>query len=92
MGIVERKPHPTDGRQVYIALTTKGAAVRKSAKDARRAWLMQAVLDLDERERETLFKAGDIIQKIAAGRIAEGRIAQGRIANGRLAETRLVEK
>jgi DNA-binding MarR family transcriptional regulator len=92
MGIVERKPHPTDGRQVYIALTTKGAAVRKSGKDARRAWLMQAVLQLDERERETLFKAGEIIQRIAEGRIAEGHIAERRIANGRVAETRLVEK
>lgn len=87
MGIVERKPHPTDGRQVYIALTTKGAAVRKSGKDARRAWLMQAVLQLDERERETLFKAGEIIQ-----RIAQGRIGEGHITAGRLAETRLVEK
>src|ERR1700690_272114 len=85
MGIVERKPHPTDGRQVYIALTTKGAAVRKSGKDARRAWLMQAVLQLDERERETLFKAGEIIQRIAEGRIAEGHVAERRIANGRLA-------
>jgi DNA-binding MarR family transcriptional regulator len=89
---VERKPHPTDGRQVYIALTTKGAAVRKSGKDARRAWLMQAVLQLDERERETLFKAGEIIQRIAEGRIAEAHIAERRVANGRVAETRLVEK
>ena len=87
MSIVERKPHPTDGRQVYIALTTKGAAVRKSGKDARRAWLMQAVLQLDERERETLFRAGEIIQRIAQGRIGEGHITAGRVA-----ETRLVEK
>src|SRR5215472_6847129 len=36
MGIVERKPHPTDGRQVNIELTATGAAVRKSAKDASR--------------------------------------------------------
>ena len=34
MGMVERKPHPTDGRQVNIELTAKGAAVRKSARDA----------------------------------------------------------
>src|SRR6202166_882236 len=35
MGMVERKPHPTDGRQVNIGLTARGAAVRKSAKDAK---------------------------------------------------------
>src|ERR1700733_12323831 len=28
MELVERKPHATDGRQVNIALTAKGAAVR----------------------------------------------------------------
>src|SRR6202034_1881640 len=27
MGLVERSPHPTDGRQVNIALTRKGAEV-----------------------------------------------------------------
>jgi DNA-binding MarR family transcriptional regulator len=65
MGMVERKPHPTDGRQVNISLTAKGAAVRKSAKDARRTWLAQTILQLDEQERETLFKAGEIIQRLA---------------------------
>jgi DNA-binding MarR family transcriptional regulator len=64
MGIVERKPHPTDGRQVNIELTAKGAAVRKSAKDARWTWLAQAVAELDEMERETLFAAGEIIKRL----------------------------
>ena len=65
MGMVERKPHPTDGRQVNIELTAKGAAVRKSAKDAKRTWLAQAIAQLDEPERETLFKAGEIIKRLA---------------------------
>jgi len=65
MGMVERKPHPTDGRQVNIGLTAKGAAVRKSAKDAKQTWLMQAVSQLAESERETLFKAGEIIKRLA---------------------------
>jgi DNA-binding MarR family transcriptional regulator len=65
MGMVERKPHPTDGRQVNIGLTAKGAAVRKSAKDAKQTWLMQAISQLDESERETLFKAGEIIKRLA---------------------------
>ena len=64
MGLLGRKPHPTDGRQVNIELTAKGAAVRKSAKDAKRAWLEQAVARLDERERETLFRAGEIIKRL----------------------------
>src|SRR6202051_1732664 len=65
MGMVERKPHPTDGRQVNIDLTAKGAAVRKSAKDAKRTCLAQAITELDEREREALFKAAEIIKRLA---------------------------
>jgi DNA-binding MarR family transcriptional regulator len=65
MRMVERKPHPTDGRQVHIALTAKGAAVRKSAKDAKRTWLAQAISQLDEQERVALFKAAEIIRRLA---------------------------
>jgi DNA-binding MarR family transcriptional regulator len=65
MGMVERKPHPTDGRQVNIELTAKGAAVHKSAREARRTWLAQSIARLDEEERETLFKAGEIIKRLA---------------------------
>jgi DNA-binding MarR family transcriptional regulator len=65
MGMVERKPHPTDGRQVHIELTSKGDAVRRSVRDAKRTWLAQAVAQLDEEKRETLFKAGEIIKHLA---------------------------
>ena len=65
MGLVERKPHPSDGRQVNIALTTKGTAVRKRAKDAKRTWLAQAIAQLDEEEQATLFAAGEILQRLA---------------------------
>ncbi len=64
MGLVERSPHPTDGRQVNIALTRKGAAVRKSAKDAKRTWLAEAIAQLDDEEQQTLFRAGEIIRRL----------------------------
>lgn len=64
MGLVERKPHPTDGRQVYIVLTQKGIAARKNAKDAKRTWLAQAMAKLTEEERQALFTAGEIIQRL----------------------------
>ncbi len=63
-GLVERAPHPTDGRQVNIALTAKGTAVRKGVGDARRSWLAQAIAELDERDRDTLFAAGRIIRRL----------------------------
>jgi len=65
MGIVERTPHPTDGRQMHIELTAKGAAVRKSVGDAKRTWLAQAIAQLDKQEQETLFAAGEIIKRLA---------------------------
>lgn len=65
MGMVERKPHPTDGRQVNIALTSKGVAVRNSSKDAKHTWLAQAIAQLDEQEQRTLFTAGVIIRRLA---------------------------
>jgi DNA-binding MarR family transcriptional regulator len=65
MGMVERKPHPTDGRQVNIELTAKGAAVRNLAKDAKRTWLAQAIAQLDKQEQATLFAAGEIIRRLA---------------------------
>lgn len=64
MGMVERKPHPTDGRQMNVELTARGAAVRKSARDAKRTWLAQAISQLDEEDRETLFRAGEIMKRL----------------------------
>ena len=64
MGLVERKPHLTDGRQVNIVLTAKGAAVCKSSKDAKLKWLAQAIARLDDKDRETLFAAGEIIKRL----------------------------
>jgi hypothetical protein len=49
---------------VNIELTAKGAAVQKSVGDAKRTWLAQAIGQLDERERETLFEAGRIIKRL----------------------------
>ncbi len=65
MGMVERRPHPTDGRQMNIVLTPKGLAIRNSAKDAKRTWLAQGIEQLSEEERETVFKAGEIIKRLA---------------------------
>jgi DNA-binding MarR family transcriptional regulator len=64
MGIVERSPHPTDGRQVNIELTAKGAAMRKTARDLKQTWLAQAIAQLDKQDQETLFAAGEIIKRL----------------------------
>jgi len=65
MGMVKRRPHATDGRQMLIELTPKGVQLRKSTREAKQMWLSQAIAELDADERETLFKAADIIRKLA---------------------------
>lgn len=64
LGLVDRKPHPTDGRQFYIRLTKKGATMRKAATTAKHTWLESAVAKLDKRERATLFAAGALIRRL----------------------------
>jgi len=47
-----------------IELTAKGVALRKSAKDAKRTWLGQAIAQLDREKQATLFAAGEIIKRL----------------------------
>jgi DNA-binding MarR family transcriptional regulator len=63
--LVERKPHATDGRQFNIHITAKGRALRASVRESKRTWIAQAISRLDDRDRETLFKAGEIIRRLA---------------------------
>ena len=63
-GLIGRKPHPTDGRQVFIELTARGAAVRQSARDAKRTWLAQALARLSEREKQALFAATEVMKRL----------------------------
>ncbi|MCP3719748.1 MarR family winged helix-turn-helix transcriptional regulator [Paraburkholderia sp. CNPSo 3281] len=65
MALVKRTPHATDGRQLLIELTQKGRQLRKQTRDAKQLWLSQSIAELDEDERATLFKAGDIMRRLA---------------------------
>lgn len=64
-GLIERKAHPTDGRQQLLSLTTKGKEVRGNIRSAKQNWLAGMIAELPREDRETLFRAGEIIQKIA---------------------------
>jgi DNA-binding MarR family transcriptional regulator len=63
-GMVEREPHPTDGRQIHIALTAKGASIRKNTGAAKRTWLAQAIAKLDATDRKTLPAATALIKRL----------------------------
>ena len=67
LGFVERAPHPTDGRQLLIALTPRGKAMRKATREAKEGWMNAALGQLDKDEREALIKAGKIIRRMVEG-------------------------
>ncbi len=63
-GLVERKPHPTDRRQMNVRLTAKGIALRKRVREAIETWAAQALAKLDKRELAILFNATEVIQRM----------------------------
>ena len=64
-GLVERKAHPTDGRQINIKLTARGITLRRNSKEATYAWLSRAIAELDRQEQTTIFKAGELFKRMA---------------------------
>lgn len=64
-GLVQRSPHPTDGRQVILAPTDAARAVLAELHQARNSWLAQRIAELTEEERDTLQRAAEILQRVA---------------------------
>ena len=61
--LVERQPHPTDGRQILYALTDEGREARTKVRLAKREWLLAAIAQLSQAEQKTLLAAVDIIRR-----------------------------
>ena len=52
LGMIERAPHPTDGRQAIVTLAPAGEDVIVAEHAARRAWLSDQIDALTERASE----------------------------------------
>ena len=63
-GLVQRAPHPTDGRQILFSLTAAGVAARKQRHAAKLAWLTAAIGRFDADERRTLAEAIVLVQRL----------------------------
>jgi DNA-binding MarR family transcriptional regulator len=61
MGLLNRAPHPVDGRQVLVSVSESGAELVKAARRARQEWLAERLATLDGAKRETLRNAADIM-------------------------------
>jgi DNA-binding MarR family transcriptional regulator len=66
-GFVDRSPHPTDGRQTVVALTGTGRDYVDAEVTARERWLDARLGELSADERDVLYRAAEIIDRIASG-------------------------
>jgi DNA-binding MarR family transcriptional regulator len=64
-GLVERRPHPTDGRQVLFALTDAGVATRRRNTILKRQWISTAIAALNPEEQQTLIAAAALFKRLA---------------------------
>jgi DNA-binding MarR family transcriptional regulator len=64
-GLVDRAPHPTDGRQVLLAVSREGQALIKENRRRRDVWLTQRLKDLDPEELAVLRSAVGILDRLA---------------------------
>ncbi|KZB87270.1 MarR family winged helix-turn-helix transcriptional regulator [Amycolatopsis regifaucium] len=65
MDYVERRPHPTDGRQAIVELSDRGRAYVIEQITAREIWLDKQLAELSAGEREVLSRAAEIIDRMA---------------------------
>ncbi len=65
LGLVTRTEHPSDRRQVLIAITEAGATTVRETRRRRDAWLARRLAALSSDEREVLARACDILRRIA---------------------------
>ena len=64
-GLVVRTAHPTDRRQVQLAVSAEGTALLKEDRRRRDVWLAQRLKDLDAEEVAVLTRATSILERLA---------------------------
>lgn len=66
LGLVDRTAHPTDGRQVLVALTEQGGLVVRETRKRRDAWLARRLAELSVADRAVLAEAATILSRVAS--------------------------
>ncbi|BDB59122.1 MULTISPECIES: Rv0880 family HTH-type transcriptional regulator [Rhodococcus] len=66
LGLVERTPHPTDGRQIIVTLSDAGSELLADEAQAREAWLTERLEKLDPDSLATLRDAVGILTALVA--------------------------
>ncbi len=64
-GLVVRAGHPTDGRQVLVAVSPEGKALLRDDRRRRDAWLAQRMRDLEPADLLVLREAAAVLDRLA---------------------------
>jgi DNA-binding MarR family transcriptional regulator len=65
-GLVDRSPHPSDGRQALVELTEAGRDLLDQEVRMREAWLSRRLAELTDEERAVLIAASELIDRLVA--------------------------
>ena len=66
LGLVERTPHPTDGRQIIVKLSPVGDSLLMDEHQAREQWLTERLAKLDDASVATLRDAVVILTELVS--------------------------
>lgn len=65
LGLIDRTPHESDGRQHLVSLTKPALDLLKEDRRRREAWLAQRLAELTQAERDLLRAAAPIIERLS---------------------------
>ena len=66
-GLVTKKDHPTDRRQVLVEISPSGREMIEADRKRRDAWLAQRMRDLPREDLELLHRAAEVLTRLADG-------------------------
>jgi DNA-binding MarR family transcriptional regulator len=64
-GLVQRQPHPTDGRQHLVTITRQAVAMLREDRRRKDAWLAKRLTELTADERAALRVAAPVLERLA---------------------------
>jgi DNA-binding MarR family transcriptional regulator len=64
-GLVARRPHPLDRRQILVELTDGGSETLAADRQRREGWLAAALAEFSPGEQETLARAVPLLRRLA---------------------------
>ncbi len=67
LGLIDRTPHESDGRQHLVSLTEAARTMLKEDRRRRDAWLAQRLAELTEEERDLLRAAAPLLERLSRG-------------------------